>query len=161
MQRDRAHAQYHWIVSVPVLNNPYRKVACVLHIYLLPCCTYCAYTLHACCTHNISILHVCWYTKIGSTPHACHIHAHEVAHMYARCVQLLCAAYMQLFVFSIHAACTQTAYISSYACMACVWRWTNFCVCACMQYGCIVCAARVQHTCLTCADMQYVCCIHA
>ena len=55
--------------------NPYRNVACVLHIYLLPCCTYCAYTLHTCCTRNTSILHVCCIHKnwLSATrmPHTC------------------------------------------------------------------------------------------
>ena len=45
-------------------------------------------------THTAYTIHVAAYTKIGSAPRACHVHAHEFAHMihmYANCyVQHTC-----------------------------------------------------------------------
>ena len=147
------------------------QLACVLHIYLLPCCTYCAYTLHACCTYNTSILHVCCIHKnwLNAThmPHTC---TWGCTHLNT-CMQHVCNCYVQhtcsclCTAYMLHVNnCTQSTYISSYACMACVWCWTNFCVCSMhaiwMYCVCSMHAAYMCNMC-RCAHMQYVCCIHA
>ena len=81
-------------VSPTIHNFPYRNVACVLHIYLLPYCTYCAYTLHAQYIHIACVLHT---QKLAQR----HTHA-TYMHMRSHTSE-----YMQLFMYSIHAACKQ------------------------------------------------------
>ena len=127
-----AHSLDHIKAEFAVVRgvNPYRNVACVLHIYLLPCCTYCAYTLHTCCTYNTTILHVCCIHKNWLS---------ATQHMYATHVQLLCAAYM-LHVNN----CTQTAYnvfICLYGMRVALSQFL------CMQHAANMDVLCVQHAC--------------
>ena len=157
-------------LAIFVKPYPYRNVACVLQIYLLPCCTYCAYMLHACCTYNTPIACVLHTQKLAQRhTHATYMHmrSHASEYMYVTRVQLLCAAYMQLFMCSIHAACKQLhtncmhfficlygmrVALSQFLCMLHHAIWMYF-VCSthmyvqvcmyavCMLYTCLICAA--------------------
>ena len=84
---------------------------------LLVCCTS-ATLLHTLCIYAAHVLHI-QYTCIACVLHTqkwaqhymhatyMHMRSNTPDKMYARCVQLLHAAYMQLFMYSIHAACKQ------------------------------------------------------
>ena len=64
-------------------------------------------------------------------------------------------------VYIQHTCCMHTNCIHFFICLYGKRMVLNqFCVRACMQYGCIVCAARVQHTCVTCTDV-HVCSMYA
>ena len=133
------------------------NTAYILHIYCIYICLHIrhvysihtayvhTYTcmLHACCTHNTSVLHACCIHKNW-------LSATRIIQAYEE----MYAVYVQLFTCSMYAAhknCTHLA-LHLFRCVrphvhVCgmrVVRSQFFVYAACMQYGCIVCAARVQ-----------------
>ena len=142
---------------------PNKNVACVLHIYLLPCCTYAARVLHTQYTHIACVLHTQKLAHRHTHATYMHMRSHASEYMYATHVQLLRAAYMQ-FMYSIHAACKQLRTNRTHFFIYLYGMRANFCVCsmhAIWMY--CVCSTRAAYivTCVTCAGVQYVCCIHA
>ena len=139
------------------------------------CCTYICFLaaslLHILFIYAARVLHI-QYTHIACVLHKqklvqCHTHAtymhmrsHASEYMYVTRVQLLCAAYMRLFMYSIHAACKElhTHCIHFFICLYGMRvALSQF---LCMQHdGCILCAACVQHTCV-CAGV-HVCGMYA
>ena len=147
---------------------------------LFVCCTYicfvAAHTVHIRCTHAAHTIHpycMCCIQKIGSAPHAFHIHAHEVAHISLNvcnmCAIGMCSihAVVYLFMYSIHAACKQlhTNCIHFFICLYGMRVVLNQFLCTRMHaiWMYCVCSTRAAYMCnmCRCARMQYICCIHA
>ena len=141
---------------------------------LLVCCIYICFLAAQLCIYAARMLHI-QYTHIACHcvlhtqklaqhyTHATYMHmrSHASEYLYVTCVQLLCAAYMQLFMCSIHAACKQlhTSCIHFFICLYGMRvALSQF---LCMQHACNMDVLCVQHTCVTCAGVHAVCCIHA
>ena len=179
IQNQNAIALQHLLVSNPKIKH---LSVCTLTEILLVCCTYiCFIAVHIRCTraaHKIHPYCMCAaYTKIGSAPHACHIHAHEVAHIWIHvcnmCAIVMCsthAACKQLHTNCIHFSICLYGYacgaepIFVYASMHAIWMYCvssaraaymcNMCRCACMQY------VYMPNMCMKVADIYAVCMLY-
>ena len=121
---------------------------------LLVCCTYicflAAHTVHIRCTHTIHqhiacVLHAQKLAQHYMHATYMHMRSHTSEYMYATCVQMLCAAYMQLVMFSIHAACKQlhTNCIHFFICL--YGMRVVLSQFLCMQHACDMDVLCVQH----------------
>ena len=122
--------------------SPYRNVACVLHTYLLPSCTY--HTCCICAAHKTHSFCMCAaYRIIDTALHVSHTQADEVCtHLSKVCTMVMCSMHAVAHVLQAYMLhmnnCTQSAckYSAHLMCLRGMFQFL------CMQHICLICAAR-------------------